>query len=70
MTRAFVDHKTHTCTSLHVIVGCTTFKEGVQMARFYIEGDEIDVQDPLFFLSEQSAVETNNLLEDYINDYA
>ena len=39
------------------------------MSRFYIEGDEIDVQDPLFFLPEQLAIENKVLLENYILEY-
>lgn len=40
------------------------------MARFYIEGYEVDVQDPTFFLSTDNAMEINETLQNYIEDYA
>lgn len=40
------------------------------MARFYIEGDEVDVQDPTFHYTKAQAIKHHELLESYLNDYA
>ncbi len=40
------------------------------MARFYIEGDEIDVQDNSFYFPKEEATEKYKTIETYLIDYA
>lgn len=37
------------------------------MSRFYIEGDEIDVQDPIFFIQQDKLIEYKKAIEEIIS---
>lgn len=37
--------------------------------RFYIEGDEVDVQDPKFFMDEDKIIETQEAIEEMMENY-
>jgi hypothetical protein len=38
--------------------------------RFYVEGYELDVQDPTFFMDEEEYTETKETLEEMLRTYA
>jgi hypothetical protein len=39
------------------------------MLRFYIEGDEIDVEDPKFFIDEDEIIEMQEAIEEMLENY-
>jgi hypothetical protein len=41
----------------------------VGILRFYIEGDEIDVADPKFFIEEDEIIEMKEAIEDMLENY-
>jgi hypothetical protein len=38
--------------------------------RFYVEGHELDVSDPSFFMDEEEYTETRETLDEMLNTYA
>ena len=38
--------------------------------RFYVDGYELDVQDPAFFMDEEEYAETKQTLDEMLNTYA
>jgi len=38
--------------------------------RFYVDGHELDVQDPTFFMDEEEYTQTNETLDEMLNTYA
>ena len=38
--------------------------------RFYVEGHEVDVADPKFFMDEEEYTETRETLDEMLNTYA
>lgn len=59
----------HTCTRDHNIVGCPSFVLKAYNLRCYVEGYELDVQDPTFFMDEEEYNETKETLEEMLNTY-
>lgn len=54
----------------HNFVRCTLSKFKVSSMRFYdIDGQELDVQDPKFFMDEEKYIQIKETLEDMINTY-
>jgi hypothetical protein len=44
------------------------FTQGAAL-RFYVEGYEVDVQDPAFFMDEIEDTELNKTLDEMLEDY-
>ena len=38
--------------------------------RFYVEGFELDVKDPIFFMEEEQYIETKETLDEMLDTYA
>ena len=59
----------NTCAQDLNFVLCPTFNIRAQKMRFFIEGYELDVQDPTFFVDEEQYKELNDNLNEVIEDY-
>lgn len=59
-----------TCTQDHVFVLYQTLKTPRDYKlRFYVEGHEVDVADPSFFMDEEQYQETKETLDEMLDTY-
>lgn len=47
---------------------CSPIIKGIQL-RFYVDGLELDVQDPTFFMDEEDYKNTKQILDEILNDF-
>lgn len=57
------------CTRDPFFVRCTLFKRDYTL-RFYVDGGELDVQDPAFFMDEEEYTEIKQTLDEMLTTYA
>lgn len=65
----FLDFKVYLAPKIRFLYHAKLSIIGTLNLRFYVEGHEVDVQDPKFFMDEAEYAELEETLDEMLNDY-